>query len=142
MSPGKIKLRETSSTKKLKQLKRRGLLDAGVVVVQDGILQGYLAQQDLDSQLGKLGAACNATSPIRILGQSEDGDLDLSTLVNRTPLSICAAAPMEYAVEMIGKLGLQYLCVVDGRTGKLVGVSLARDCYSWEKAYTKWRPVR
>ena len=39
----------------------------------------------------------------------------LSAFVDRTPLTICAKAPMEYAVEMFGKLGLRYLSCGRGR---------------------------
>ncbi len=40
-------------------------------------------------------------------------------------------APMEYAVEMFGKLGLRYLCVVEEGTGKLVGVILKKRLVVW-----------
>lgn len=112
--------------RKLQQLKQRGLLDAGLALVQHGMLQGYLTEEELDSQLSNLGATCSATSIIRLLGRREDGDFDLSRFVDRTPLTISAAAPVEYAVEMFGKLGLRYLCVVEEGTGKFVGASTPR----------------
>lgn len=108
---------------KLDKLKERGLMDAGLVLVQDGMLQGYLAEGELDFGLSDLGRHWESTSRVRILGDAEDGDLDLSVFVDRTPLTICAKAPMEYLVEMFGKLGLRYLCVVEEGSGKLVGVS-------------------
>ena len=108
---------------KLQQLKRRGLLDAGLALVQHGMLQGYVIEEELDSQLRNLGATCSATSAIRLLGHHKDEAFDLSRFVDRTPLTLCAAAPMEYAVEMFGKLGLRYLCVVEEGSGKFVGVS-------------------
>lgn len=111
---------------KLEKLKERGLLDAGLVLVQDGMLQGYLSESELDFGLNTLGRLWDSTSRIRLLGDSEDGDLDMSVFVDRTPLTICATAPMEYLVEMFGKLGLRYLCVVEEGSGKLVGVSLSR----------------
>lgn len=108
---------------KLEQLKSRGLIDGGLVLVQNDMLQGYLSEEELESGLNNMGDACSATSRVRLLGLLEEGDFDLSGFVDRTPLTINAKAPMEYAVEMFGKLGLRYICVVEENTGKLVGVS-------------------
>ena len=111
---------------KLEQLKRRGLIDGGLVLVQNDMLQGYLLEEELESGLNSMGEACRASSPIRLLGPHEEGDFDLSLFVDRTPLTISAQAPMEYVLEMFGKLGLRYVCVVAEGTGKLVGVSSLR----------------
>ena len=109
---------------KLDKLKERGLLDAGLVLVQEGMLQGYLAEGELEFGLTKLGEVWDESCQVRLLGEAaEEGEFDLSTFVDRTPLSVCAKAPMEYAVEMFGKLGLRHLCVVEEGSGKLVGVS-------------------
>lgn len=128
---------------KLNKLKGRGLLDAGLVLVQHGMLQGYLAERELDFGLHSLSHTTSRTSSpsprVRLLGRWEDyaanagadvegvfvgnnGEsddvLDLASFVDRTPLTICRKAPMEYAVEMFGKLGLRHLCVVEEGTGK------------------------
>ena len=141
---------------KLERLKERGILDAGLVFVQEGMLQGYLAQEELEFGLTDLVAAHDATSDadctrIRVLGndtpaetqaqedrrgslqpiEEESDVLDLSTFVDRTPLSICAKAPMEYAVEMFGKLGLRYLCVTEEGSGKLIGVIIKKRLVVW-----------
>ncbi|KAL8805291.1 MAG: hypothetical protein Q9182_002059 [Xanthomendoza sp. 2 TL-2023] len=116
---------------KLEKLKERGLLDAGLVLVQNGMLQGYLAEGELDFGLNNLGRYWDSTSRIRLLGEAEDGDLDLSQFVDRTPLTICAQAPMEYLVEMFGKLGLRYICVVEEGSGKLVGVIIKKRLVVW-----------
>ena len=116
---------------KLEHLKERGLLDAGLVLVQNGMLQGYLAEGELDFGLNNLGEVWDSTSRIRLLGHGEEGEFDLSTFVDRTPLTICAKAPMEYAVEMFGKLGLRYLCVVEEGSGKLVGVIIKKRLVVW-----------
>ena len=108
---------------KLDQLKRRGLMDAGLVLVQNGLLQGYLAESELDFGLNNMGHAWEATSRVRLLGNADEEDYDLSMFVDRTPLTICASAPVEYAVEMFGKLGLRYLIVVEEGSSKVVGVS-------------------
>ena len=116
---------------KLEKLKERGLLDAGLVLVQDGMLQGYLAEGELDFGLAELGEVWDSSCKIRLLGQGEEGEFDLTAFVDRTPLSICAKAPMEYAVEMFGKLGLRHMCVVEEGTGKLVGVIIKKRLVVW-----------
>ncbi|KAL8785216.1 MAG: hypothetical protein Q9213_003485 [Squamulea squamosa] len=116
---------------KLEKLKERGLMDAGLVLVQDGMLQGYLAEGELDFGLNNLGMHWDSTSRIRLLGEADDGDLDLSMFVDRTPLTICAKAPMEYLVEMFGKLGLRYICVVEEGSGRLVGVIIKKRLVVW-----------
>ena len=116
---------------KLDRLKERGLLDGGLVLVQDGMLQGYLAEAELDFGLTNLSGVWNSPERVRLLGAGEEGEFDLSSFVDRTPLTICAQAPMEYAVEMFGKLGLRHLCVVEEGTGKLVGVILKKRLIVW-----------
>jgi len=116
---------------KLEELKSRGLMDAGLVLVQDGMLQGYLAQGELDFGLNNLGDVWDAATRVRLLGEGHNGEFDLSTFVDRTPLSICAKAPMEYVVEMFGKLGLRYICVTEEGSGKLVGVILKKRLVVW-----------
>lgn len=116
---------------KLEKLKGRGLMDAGLVLVQDGTLQGYLAEGELDFGLNHIGQHWDSTSRIRVLGEAEEGELDLSMFVDRTPLTICAKAPMEYLVEMFGKLGLRYICVVEEGSGKLVGVIIKKRLVVW-----------
>lgn len=109
---------------KLEQLRRRGILDAGLVLAQDGMLQGYLAEGELEFGLNNIGRIYEATCRVRLLGNADEGEFDLSMFVDRTPLTICAQAPIEYAVEMFGKLGLRYLCVLEEGSSKLVGVSV------------------
>ena len=106
---------------KLAQLQRRGLMDAGLVLVQDGMLQGYLAQGELEFGLGlELDDEVELTR--------EGG---LSSFVDHTPLTVAANAPMEYVVEMFGKLGLRYLCIVEEGTGRLVGVIIKKRLVMW-----------
>jgi len=106
---------------KLGYLHRRGLMDGGVVLVQKGLLQGYIAEPELDFGLNKLGQEFGDDVEVRLLGDAEEGEYDLSTFVDRTPITICSKAPMEYAVEIFGKLGLRYLCVTEEGSGKLIG---------------------
>lgn len=112
---------------KLEQLKRRGLMDAGLVLVQNGgMLQGYLAEGELDFGLRSVGDVYPDDGVVRLLGDAEEGDFDLSMFVDRTPITICAKAPMEYAAEMFGKLGLRHLMVLEEGTGKLAGVIIKK----------------
>ncbi|RMZ76817.1 hypothetical protein DV738_g4667, partial [Chaetothyriales sp. CBS 135597] len=94
---------------KVTQLQRRGLMDAGLVLVRrdSGRLLGYIAQAELDKII------------------------DVTPFVDRTPLTLSASAPMEYAVEMFGKLGLRYLMLTDGPSGRLVGVVIKKRLVDW-----------
>lgn len=116
---------------KLERLKSRGLMDAGLVLVQNGMLQGYLAEGELDFGLNELGRTWGSSSHVRLLGNADEGEFDLSMFVDRTPLTICAKAPMEYAVEMFGKLGLRYLCVVEEGSGRMLGVVIKKRLVVW-----------
>ena len=110
---------------KLRQLRRRGLEDAGLVLVTDAMLRGYLAEGELAFGLEELGQTAPDAPDARVALLSEpalDEDLDLSPFVDRTPLTLCASAPVEYVVEMFGKLGLRYLCIVEEGSGRVVGV--------------------
>lgn len=112
---------------KLAQLHRRGLMDAGLVLVQNnGMLQGYIAESELDFGLNDIGKIYADDAEVRLLGDVDEGDFDLSMFVDRTPLTISEKAPMEYAVEMFGKLGLRHLCILEEGTGRLVGVVIKK----------------
>ncbi|KAL2067297.1 hypothetical protein VTL71DRAFT_1721 [Oculimacula yallundae] len=105
---------------KLCQLKARGLMDAGLVLVDsNNMLHGYLAQGELDFALTEDGVL-NDHEPVDLL------EGVISTFIDRTPLTICAKAPMEYAVELFGKLGLRHLIVVEEGSGKVVGVIIKK----------------
>ena len=128
-------------SRKLQLLKRRGLMDAGLVLVSEGMLQGYLNQGELDFGINELGKTLSANddAKFRLISKAGSGDrhfsdsenfeirdrvgeVDLSQFVDRTPMIVFATAPVEYAVAMFGSLGLKYLCVVEERSGKVVGV--------------------
>lgn len=125
---------------KLDQLHDRGLMDAGLVLVQTNshggvdMLQGYISQSELEFGLSKLiPSAFPVDLLVRVLGHPIDDEpapdtleVDLTPFVDRTPLSICAKAPLEYAVEMFSKLGLRYLMVLEEGTGRLVGVIIKK----------------
>jgi chloride channel 3/4/5 len=105
---------------KLSQLKARGLMDAGLVLVDGkGMLHGYLAEGELDFAINE-GGVLKDGEPVDLI------DGPLSAFVDRTPLTICAKAPMEYAVEMFGKLGLRHLIVVEEGSSRVVGVIIKK----------------
>lgn len=129
--------------RKLDSLTSRGLMDAGLVLVQNHppsnvpVLQGYISQAELKFGLEELAPTIPLSSSqqdfaVRLLGHTIDEvapdtlEIDLSPFVDRTPLSICASAPLEYAVEMFSKLGLRYLCVTEEGSGALVGVIIKK----------------
>ncbi|RMZ90704.1 hypothetical protein DV736_g2076, partial [Chaetothyriales sp. CBS 134916] len=177
---------------KLTQLQGRGLMDAGLVLVNhdyghpdaSGLPLGYIAQAELEYALGGAGAGHGEASAVpavvRLIhpypsypgaisvgndgggmasapatasagmdsespptstpdkdngngAESEGIDriIDMTCFVDRTPLTLSASAPMEYAVEMFGKLGLRYLMVTDGLSGKLVGVVIKKRLVDW-----------
>lgn len=116
---------------KLSRLRRRGLMDAGLVLVQKGMLQGYISEGELEFGLEEAGNEYEDNSLVKLLGTAEVKEFDLSMFVDRTPLTICAKAPMEYAVEMFGKLGLRHLCVVEEGSGKLAGVIIKKRLVVW-----------
>ncbi|KAK5002729.1 hypothetical protein LTR60_007016, partial [Cryomyces antarcticus] len=71
--PASNKVARAELAHKLALLRRRGLMDAGLVLVQNGgMLQGYIAEGELAFGL-------------ETVGDAEDGDLDLSMFVDRTP---------------------------------------------------------
>lgn len=112
---------------KLAQLRRRGLMDAGLVFIQNsGMLQGYIAQAELEFGLREVGSVYATDCDVRLFGHAEEGDFDLSMFVDRTPMTLSEKAPMEYAVEMFGKLGLRYACILEEGTGRLLGVAIKK----------------
>jgi chloride channel 3/4/5 len=125
--PPSNKVRREILEEKLAQLESRGLMDAGLVLVQNNnILQGYLAEGELSFGLRTLGEIYPKDAEVRLLGDAEEGEFDLSSFVDRTPMVVCAKAPMEYAVEMFGKLGLRHLMVTEEGTGRMIGVIIKK----------------
>ena len=126
--------------RKLELLERRGLMDGGLVLVQgDGVLQGYIAQSELEHGLKTLGQAFPADAEVRLLGHStstaeggeDNGEFDLSNFVDRTPIVISAKAPMEVAVELFTKVGIRYMCLTEEGTGRLIGFVIKKRVVRW-----------
>jgi len=123
------RVRKSTLRDKLAKLKSRGLLDAGLVLVNSNcICHGYLPQAELEYALDVLDEKQE--------GGVEDEDADLvdgvvSEFVDRSPLTVTAQAPVEYAVELFGKLGLRYLIVVEEETARVVGVVIKKRLVSY-----------
>lgn len=114
--------------KKLTQLKARGLMDAGLVLVNaQGLCHGYLPEAELEYALTLKEHAEEATEDGT--GYGDEVDLirgPISDFLNRTPLTIPSTAPVEYAVEMFGKLGLRYLVVVEQESARVLGLVIKK----------------
>ncbi|TWU77761.1 hypothetical protein ED733_008637 [Metarhizium rileyi] len=103
---------------KLDDLSSGGMFDIGLVIVNEqGICTGYVPESSI-------------TPLLHLIRQQElEGrncvsfaDDMFEKLIDRSPLNISTKAPLEYAVEMFGKLGLSHLVVVDDDTAKVVGM--------------------
>ncbi|EXF76870.1 voltage gated chloride channel [Colletotrichum fioriniae PJ7] len=111
------RVRRDVLSEKLRKLKGRGLMDAGLVLVNDaGLLFGYLPEAEVE---------------YAVLNGGEAEEIDLRTgfmteLVDRTPLTVCAEAPMEHVLEIFGKLGPRYTIIVEPETSKVLGVVLKK----------------
>ncbi|CZS90674.1 hypothetical protein WAI453_004039 [Rhynchosporium graminicola] len=113
------KVAKSTLVTKLSQLKARGLMDAGLVLVDSNkMLHGCLAQAELEFALTEDGILYD-NEVVGILGV-------ISTFIDRTPLAVCAKAPMEYAVELFGKLGLKHLIIVEEGSSAVVGVIIKK----------------
>jgi len=113
---------------KLAQLKARGLMDAGLVLVNDrGICYGYLPEAELEFAL-TADRDTDEGNPNAIIDLVGDVFADF---IDRTPLTITSKAPLEYAVEMFSKLGLRYLMIVEEETARVLGVVIKKRLISY-----------
>lgn len=113
---------------KLSQLRARGLMDAGLVLVNnEGLCYGYLPQEELALALG---------AEDEVLAGTAGDELDLrrgilADCIDLSPVTVTAEAPIEHAVEMFGKLGLRYLVVVEKASAKVAGVIIKKRLLSY-----------
>ncbi|KAK3369926.1 chloride channel [Podospora didyma] len=123
------RVRKSTLRDKLAKLKARGLMDAGLVLVNERcICHGYLPEAELEFALQVLDKA----------GEDEEAheEVDLlegviSEFIDRSPLTIMANAPVEYVVEMFGKLGLRYLIIVEEETARVAGAVIKKRLVSY-----------
>jgi len=132
------RVRKSILQDKLAKLKSRGLLDAGLVLVNERcICHGYLPEAELEFALDAMDSGANASSSNRERRDDHlQGEVDLvggviAGFVDRSPLTVTAGAPVEYAVEMFGKLGLRYLIVVEEETARVIGVIIKKRLLSY-----------
>ncbi|KAK3376307.1 chloride channel [Lasiosphaeria ovina] len=106
---------------KLRQMQRHGLRDAALVLVDEGEqLHGVISEAELDFALRADG----------FLSDSEPFDMltgPLSPFVDRSPLTVNAAAPLEMVVEMFYQLGLRHIVIVEEGTSTVLGVVLKQQ---------------
>jgi len=108
---------------RLALLRRRGLTDAGLMVVSpEGWLRGYITQTELEYALGLLVGKEGETECF--LGGVGEGEEDLSVFVDRTPIMLGEDTPMEVVAEVFGKVGCRYVCIVED--GRGVGVVIKK----------------
>ncbi|OHW93911.1 voltage gated chloride channel [Colletotrichum incanum] len=111
------RVRRDVLAEKLRKLKARGLMDAGLVLINaSGLLFGYLPEVEIEYAL-------------QIEGEAEEIDVRseiMTELIDRTPITVSAEAPMEYVLEMFGKLGPRYIIIVEPETAKVLGVVLKK----------------
>lgn len=103
---------------KLLLLLRRGLLDAGLVITDNGILKGYLAESDLQVHLMAIPSTYHGH--VNLLSGTSDYTIPIDTC----PIMVDTKTPIEIVHEMFLRLGLRVLIVVD--EGRLVGVIIKK----------------
>ncbi|CEI63631.1 H(+)/Cl(-) exchange transporter 3 [Fusarium venenatum] len=104
---------------KLSQLQNKGLTDSGLVFINEsGICHGYITQTKLQTalQLIEKTDGIEESSEVSIL------EAGLAEAIDRSPLTVPSKAPLEYAVELFGKLGVSYLVVTQEDTAMVLGV--------------------
>lgn len=106
---------------KLQRMKRHGLRDAALVLVDDRQqLHGIISEGELDFAVHEDG----------LLPDSEPFDVlagPLAAFVDRTPLTLNANAPLEMLVEMFFQLGLRHVVVVEEGSSRVLGVVLKQQ---------------
>ncbi|KAK2023488.1 voltage gated chloride channel [Colletotrichum zoysiae] len=111
------RVRRDVLAERLRKLKARGLMDAGLVLVNDyGLLFGYLPEVEIEYALQLEDEA----DEIDVRGEI------MTELIDRTPITVSAETPMEHVLEVFGKLGPRYIIVVEPETAKVMGVVLKK----------------
>ncbi|KAH7193975.1 chloride channel [Fusarium flagelliforme] len=104
---------------KLSKLQNRGCTDSGLLFVHEsGICHGYISQYKLDNVLQSIEKRDDIPEPseVRILEGS------LAQAIDRSFITIPSMAPLEYAVELLGKLGVSCLVVTQEDTATVLGI--------------------
>lgn len=106
---------------KLERMKRHGLRDAALVLVDDREqLHGIISEAEMDFAVHEEGFLSD-TEPFDVLTGP------MSQFVDRSPLVLNSAAPLEMAVEMFYQLGLRHVVIVEEGTSRVLGVILKQQ---------------
>jgi len=106
---------------KLQRMKRHGLRDAALVLVDDREqLHGILSEAELDFAVHEEGFLSD-TEPFDVLTGP------LAPFVDRSPLTLNSTAPLEMVVEMFYQLGLRHVVVVEEGSSRVLGVVLKQQ---------------
>ncbi|KAF4335130.1 CLC chloride channel [Fusarium beomiforme] len=95
---------------KLSHLQNGGYTDSGLVFVNDGgMCQGYITRCKLEKALHMIDTTdcVEESSEVHIL------EPHFSGCINKSPLTLSSNAPLEYAVELFGNLGISYLVITE-----------------------------
>src|SRR5208282_1935636 len=89
---------------RLALLHRRGLTDAGLMIVSsEGWLRGYITQTELEYALNQLAGLAGEVN-CRMVGDAGGDGGDISMYVDRTPIMLGKDTPVEVGVEVFGKV--------------------------------------
>ncbi|KAG4306003.1 hypothetical protein PORY_000913 [Pneumocystis oryctolagi] len=121
----------------LEYVKNEGYIDGGFPIVYNKALVGYIAAHELEHALDTIKSSVSSDDleniecslmPFKITDstssffiESLSDPTDLRSYVDKAPISLNKEAPMELVYEMFSKLGLRYLCILDGT--EFVGVA-------------------
>ena len=105
---------------KIEWIRGTGAEDGGFTIVASGQLIGYIALADLTLSFDLLPLNSEDTQILIDPRAYEPYVPDFRHIVDCTPLSIQRDAPLELALELFTKLGLRYLCILDG--AEFIGV--------------------
>ncbi|PIA14274.1 hypothetical protein COEREDRAFT_47288 [Coemansia reversa NRRL 1564] len=119
---------------RLARISERGMADGGFPIINShGHLLGWIACAELDHRNSRSScanegngiAATNAlqeeqpqclTQDTISMPHFKDRPNDFTPFVDQTPLTISANSPIELVANLLGRLGISYLCVTDGGT--------------------------
>ncbi|KAF5620785.1 CLC chloride channel [Fusarium sp. NRRL 52700] len=117
------RVRTSVLQRRVSHLQSSGLSDSGLVFVNDkGLCHGYISQYKLEQALQMIEKTdgTEESCEINVLEGT------LAEAIDRSPLTLSSKAPLEYAVELFGKLGISYLVVTEDDTAKVLGVVLRK----------------
>ncbi|KAG5439935.1 hypothetical protein PCANB_000217 [Pneumocystis canis] len=116
----------------LKYVKNEGYIDGGFPIVYNKTLVGYISAHELEHALDIIKSKfsnkdietikcylmpieiANSMSSFNTESYPLSDPTDLRSYVDKAPISLNKEAPMELVYEMFSKLGLKYLCILDG----------------------------